>query len=249
MLSKLVTWLLSPLGMGLCLAGLGLLLAWRQRLRSSMALGALAFVWLWAWSTPVLSLWLRGTVEDLYPPLPVATVPQAQAIVVLGGGIAPPSGKSFEINLNAAADRVWFAARLFHAGKAPLVLVSGGSDPERDAYSEARASAIFLVDLGVPAQTIVLEEASRNTRQNAAFSAALLKARGIKHILLVTSALHMPRAMALFAAQGLQATPAPTDFEAIQSPPPGVLAWLPDAQALDGSGRAMKEMVGRWVGW
>ena len=249
MLSKLVTWLLSPLGMGLCLAGLGLLLAWRQRLRSSMALGALAFVWLWAWSTPVLSLWLRGTVEDLYPPLPVATVPQAQAIVVLGGGIAPPSGKSFEINLNAAADRVWFAARLFHAGKAPLVLVSGGSDPERDAYSEARASAIFLVDLGVPAQTIVLEEASRNTRQNAAFSAALLKARGINHILLVTSALHMPRAMALFAAQGLQATPAPTDFEAIQSPPPGVLAWLPDAQALDGSGRAMKEMVGRWVGW
>ena len=249
MLSKLVTWLLSPLGMGLCLAGLGLLLAWRQRLRSSMALGALAFVWLWAWSTPVLSLWLRGTVEDLYPPLPIATVPQAQAIVVLGGGIAPPSGKSTEINLNAATDRVWFAARLFHAGKAPLVLVSGGSDPERDAYSEARASAIFLVDLGVPAQTIVLEEASRNTRQNAAFSAALLKARGIKHILLVTSALHMPRAMALFAAQGLQATPAPTDFEAIQSPPPGVLAWLPDAQALDGSGRAMKEMVGRWVGW
>jgi uncharacterized SAM-binding protein YcdF (DUF218 family) len=249
MLSKLVTWLLSPLGMGLCLAGLGLLLAWRQRLRSSMALGALAFVWLWAWSTPVLSLWLRGTVEDLYPPLPVATVPQAQAIVVLGGGIAPPSGKSTEINLNAAADRVWFATRLFHAGKAPLVLVSGGSDPERDAYSEARASAIFLVDLGVPAQTIVLEEASRNTRQNAAFSAALLKARGIKHILLVTSALHMPRAMALFAAQGLQATPAPTDFEAIQSPPPGVLAWLPDAQALDGSGRAMKEMVGKWVGW
>ena len=249
MLSKLVTWLLSPLGMGLCLAGLGLLLAWRQRLRSSMALGALAFVWLWAWSTPVLSLWLRGTVEDLYPPLPIATVPQAQAIVVLGGGIAPPSGKSTEINLNAATDRVWFAARLFHAGKAPLVLVSGGSDPERDAYSEARASAIFLVDLGVPAQTIVLEEASRNTRQNAAFSAALLKARGINHILLVTSALHMPRAMALFAAQGLQATPAPTDFEAIQSPPPGVLAWLPDAQALDGSGRAMKEMVGRWVGW
>ena len=249
MLSKLVTWLLSPLGMGLCLAGLGLLLAWRQRLRSSMALGALAFVWLWAWSTPVLSLWLRGTVEDLYPPLPIATVPQAQAIVVLGGGIAPPSGKSTEINLNAATDRVWFAARLFHAGKAPLVLVSGGSDPERDAYSEARASAIFLVDLGVPAQTIVLEEASRNTRQNAAFSAALLKARGINHILLVTSALHMPRAMALFAAQGLQATPAPTDFEAIQSPPPGVLAWLPDAQALDGSGRAMKEMVGKWVGW
>ena len=248
MLSKLVIWLLSPLGMSLCLAGLAVLLAWRQRLRASMALGALAFVWLWAWSMPVLSHWLGSLVENQYPQAPIASFEQAQAIVVLGGGIAPPSGKSTEINLNAAADRVWFAARLFHAGKAPLVLVSGGSDPERDAYSEARASAVFFADLGVPAQAIVLEEASRNTRQNAAFSATLLKARGISQILLVTSALHMPRAMALFAAQGLQATPAPTDFEASQLPPPGVLAWLPEAQALDLSGRAIKEIVGKWVG-
>jgi uncharacterized SAM-binding protein YcdF (DUF218 family) len=248
MLSKLVIWLLSPLGTALCLAGLALLLAWRQRLRSSMALGTLAFVWLWAWSMPVLSHWLGSVLEGQHPQAPIASLEPAQAVVVLGGGIAPPSGKSFEINLNTAADRVWFAARLFHAGKAPLVLVSGGHDSERHAYSEARASAIFLADLGVPAQTIVLEEASRNTRQNAAFSAALLKARGINHILLVTSALHMPRAMALFAAQGLQATPAPTDFEAIQAPPPGMLAWLPDALALDLSGRAMKEIVGKWVG-
>lgn len=160
-----------------------------------------------------------------------------------------PSGRSLEIDLHAAADRVWYAARLFHAGKAPLLLISAGSDPQRYAYSEALASAIFLADLGVPAQAIALEENSLNTRQNAAFSATLLKARGISHILLVTSAMHMPRAMALFAAQGLQVTPAPTDFEAIQAPPPGLLAWLPDALALDRSGRAMKEIVGKWVGW
>lgn len=248
MLSKLVIWLLSPLGAGLCLAGLALFLAWRRRLRSSMALGALAFVWLWAWSMPVLSLWLRGTIEDKFAPLPMATVPQTQALVVLGGGVSPPSGKSAEIQLNSAADRVWYAARLFHAGKAPLLLLSGGSDPLRDAYSEARAMAIFLQDLGVPLQAMVLEEASRNTRENATFSATFLQARGIHNILLVTSALHMPRALALFAAQGLQVVPAPTDFEAHLAPP-GILAWLPDATALDGSGRAMKELVGKWVGW
>jgi uncharacterized SAM-binding protein YcdF (DUF218 family) len=107
--------------------------------------------------------------------------------------------------------------------------------------------AILLQDLGVPQHAMLLEEASRNTRENAAFSATLLKARGIRHILLVTSALHMPRALPLFAAQGLQADPAPTDFEAHLSPP-GVLAWLPDASALDGSGRAIKELVGKWVG-
>ena len=246
MLSKFVIWFLSPLGAALCLAGLALLLAWRNRLRSAMAVAVLAFGWLWAWSTPVLSLWLRGTVEDQFAALPVAAVQRAQAIVVLGGGVAPPAGKSAEINLLSASDRVWYAARLFHAGKAPLLLLSGGSVPGRDAFSEARAMAIFLQDLGVPPHALVLEEASRNTRDNAAFSAALLKARGIDHILLVTSALHMARALALFRAQGLHADPAPTDFES-HLVPPGLMRWLPDAMALDGSGRAMKELVGKWV--
>ena len=247
MLAKLVTCLLSPLGSSLCLLVLALFLAWRRRSRLSMACGALAMVWLWAWSIPVLSLWLRGTLEDQIAQPPLSRVPQTQAMVVLGGGVSPPSGKATDINLGAAADRVWYAARLFHAGKAPLLLLSGGSDPQRHAFSEARAMAIFLQDLGVPEQALVLEEASRNTLENAAFSAKLLNERGIRHVLLVTSALHMPRALALFAAQGLQVEPAPTDFEA-DNPPPGALAWLPDTEALDGSGRAMKEWVGKWVG-
>ena len=247
MLAKLVTCLLSPLGSSLCLLVLALFLAWRRRSRLSMACGALAMVWLWAWSIPVLSLWLRGTLEDQFAQPPLSRVPQTQAMVVLGGGVSPPSGKATDINLGAAADRVWYAARLFHAGKAPLLLLSGGSDPQRHAFSEARAMAIFLQDLGVPEQALVLEEASRNTLENAAFTAKLLNERGIRHVLLVTSALHMPRALALFSAQGLQVEPAPTDFEA-DNPPPGALAWLPDAEALDGSGRAMKEWVGKWVG-
>lgn len=181
--------------------------------------------------------------------MPVAELAKAPAIVVLGGAVCPPELGGSEIDLNSAADRVWYAARLFHAGKAPMLILSGGYDPERNAYSEARAMATFLADLGVPTQAVVLEEQSRNTRQNAAFSAALLKARGIDRILLVTSALHMPRAVALFTAQGLQVIPAPTDFEGSQTPPPGILAWLPDALALDASGRAMKELVGKWVGW
>jgi uncharacterized SAM-binding protein YcdF (DUF218 family) len=247
LLSKFVTWLLSPLGTAFCLVGLALLLAWRRRLRSSKVLGGLALVWLWLWSMPVLNHWLVSQIEDQFPQVPIASVPHAQALVVLGGTVTPPSGKSTEINLGRAG-RVWHAARLFHAGKAPLVLLSGGGDLERQAFSEARAMAVFLQDLGVPAQAILMEEASRNTRQNAAFSTSLLKARGIEHILLVTSALHMPRATALFTAQGMQVTPAPTDFEASQAPPAGLLAWLPDAGALDGSAQAMKELVGLWVG-
>ncbi len=240
-------WLLSPLGTVCCLTCLALLLAWRRRLSSSKMLGTMALVWLWLWSMPVTSHWLASQIEGQFSQVPMASVPHAQAIVVLGGTVSPPSGRSTEINLGRAG-RVWYAARLFHAGKAPLVLLSGGGDLERQAFSEARAMAIFMHDLGVPAQALVLEETSRNTRENAAFSAALLKARGIDNILLVTSALHMPRALALFKAQGLEVTPAPTDFEAGQEPPSGLLAWLPDAGALNGSALAMKELVGLWVG-
>lgn len=241
--------MLSPLGMAFCVAGLATLLAWRKRLRSSVVLVMLAFMWLWLWSTPVLSHWLGGIIESEHPQVSISALPKADAIVVLGGALSPPSGRNAEIDLHSGSDRVWYAARLFHAGKAPLLLLSGGSDPERHPFSEARAMAMFLADLGVPVQAVVLEEQSRNTRQNAAFSASILKARGIGRILLVTSALHMPRALALFRAQGLQVVPAPTDFEASQEPPPGVLAWLPDALALDASGQAMKEIVGKWVGW
>jgi len=210
-------------------------------------LGTMAFVWLWLWSMPVTSHWLARQIENQFPQVPIAAVPHAQAIVVLGGTVSPPSGKSTEVNLGRAG-RVWYAAKLFHASKAPLVLLSGGGDLERQAFSEARAMAVFMQDLGVPERAIALEETSRNTRQNADYSAALLKARGIEHILLVTSALHMPRALALFKAQGLGVTPAPTDFEAGQEPPSGMLAWLPDAGALNGSALAMKELVGKWVG-
>ena len=197
---------------------------------------------------PVTSHWLASQIEDKFPQVPIAAVPHAQAMVVLGGAVTPPMIGGTEVDLKAAADRVWYAARLFHADKAPLVLLSGGGDLERQAFSEARAMAVFIQDLGVPTQAIALEETSRNTRENAAFSAALLKARGIDHILLVTSALHMPRALALFKAQGLQVTPSPTDFEASQDPPSGLLAWWPDAGALNSSALAMKELVGLWVG-
>jgi uncharacterized SAM-binding protein YcdF (DUF218 family) len=210
-------------------------------------LGALALFWLWLWSTPVISHWLASQIENQIAQIPIASVPHVQAIVVLGGGVTPPISGETEIDLKSASDRVWYAAQLFYAGKAPLVLLSGGGNLERQLFSEARAMAVFLKDLGVPAHSIALEETSRNTRENAEFSARLLRARGMEHILLVTSALHMPRALMLFNAQGLQVTPAPTDFKSGQEPQYSLLAWLPDADALNGSALALKELAGIWV--
>lgn len=246
MFDKFLIALISPLGGGIVLFLCALLLGWQNRGRLASFLGWAGLLWLTVWSLPVASHVLRGSVESGYPPRSAAMTPSAQAIVVLGGGVRPPEISGQTPDLKDAADRVWHGVRLFHAGKAPLLLMSGGSDLSLSASSEAEVMRQFAMDLGVPIGAIVMEGRSRNTRQNAQFSAEILKAQGVKSVLLVTSALHMRRAVALFESQGLMVTPAPTDHEA-RSRFSGV-DWLPDAGALDGSARAMKEMVARWSG-
>jgi len=98
----------------------------------------------------------------------------------------------------------------------------------------------------VPDSAMVLETESRNTTENARFTADILQERGIQRILLVTSALHMPRSVALFERQGLEVIPAATDHEV--RPEPVWRQWMPSTDALDGSGRAIKEIVGKLVG-
>ena len=246
MFGKLLIALISPLCTALALGALALLLANRQHKRISCLLGLLALLWLGAWSLPVASHYLRGWLEAPYPAVAPAKLPQAQVIVVLGGGIRPPEHGQTLPDLNSAADRVWHAARLFHAGKAPLLVLSGGSNPAVSASSEALAMRGLLTDMGVPDTALLLEEHSRNTRQNAQFTADLLRQRGVSRILLVTSALHMRRALSLFEAQGLTVIPGATDHEARHHF--SAVDWLPDAGALDGSARAIKELVGRWAG-
>ena len=244
--SKVAIALISPLGAALVLALLALLLgAWHRR-RWALGLGSAALVWLWLWSLPVASNWLIGQVEARYPVVAVQALPEAQAIVVLGGAMRAATLAQPLPGLGDASDRVWHAARLYHAGKAPLLVLSGGTDPHVNLTSEAEAMRVLLHDLGVPDSAMLLEGNSRTTQENARFTADLLRQRGIDHILLVTSALHMSRAASHFEAVGLRVTPAATDHEV--NPAPGVLGWLPEAGALDKSGRGLKELVGAWVG-
>lgn len=244
MFDKLVIALISPLGTALTLGVFALVLSAMRWRRAGWVTATSAVLWLATWSLPVVSHGLRGALEAGFPPLAPGALPNAEAIVVLGGGIRPPGVTGDVPDLSGAADRVWFAARLFHAGKAPVMVLSGGSNPKVSATSEAHAMRGFAVDLGIPVGAMLLEEQSRNTRENARFTAELL--RPPAHILLVTSALHMHRAKALFESRGFTVTPAPTDHEArIRF---SAVDWLPDTEALDGSARAIKELVGRRVG-
>ena len=249
LLTKILSQIAYPLLTTLLLAiGAGILF-WRGRRRLGGWLLSIALGWLWLWSTPAFSDWLRATLEQRYPPAPLEQLPAADAIVVLGGAMeaaAPPLRP--DPNLGAAADRVWHAARLYRAGKAPRVLASGGKLPWSGIEQpESSVMAALLQELGVPAAVILQESASRTTRENRDYSLPLLQAHGVRRILLVTSALHLPRALALFRATDLEVIPAPTDFE-IDSPSNAhLLRWLPDAQALADGSRAFKEYLGGWV--
>lgn len=260
MFSQLVGALVSPIGVALLLGLLALLVALLgRRRRVTLAhlfdhagpapglawwLGLLAVGWLWAWSTPLASEALRSHLENQAGPRALQDVAPAQVMVVLGGstrGPRPPLRP--EPDLTSAADRLWHAARLYHAGKAERVVLAGGTVSQGDG-SEAQAMQKFLQDMRVPASAMEQENQSHNTASNAQNVAQRLRAQGVDTVLLVTSALHMPRARSWFEHHGLTVRPAPADFEVVPMP----MSWLrllPSTEALHGSARAFKELVGQ----
>lgn len=243
LMSKLVTLLIAPLGTAMVLLLLGLVAGWRGQTRRATLATALALGWLWLWSMPVVTDCLLGWIESQSGARVLTALPQAEAIVVLGGGVRvayPPERP--DPDLGDAADRVWYAARLYHAGKAPVILASGGNVIP-GMSPEARAMRRILMDFGVPDGAILLEEASRNTSENARYASRLLRDRGIRKVLLVTSALHMRRARARFVETGLQVIPAPTDFRTIKQPFM-IDQVLPDSHALLDSAQVLKELLG-----
>jgi uncharacterized SAM-binding protein YcdF (DUF218 family) len=250
MVSAIFNALISPLGTCLLFGLVGLLLSRASSARTSRSAGFLlasfGLLWLLVWSTPLASHSIRAWLERQPAPRLVEDVPAAPAIVVLGGGVvgASPPWRNHP-DMRAAADRVWHAARLYHAGKAPLVLVTGGY-LRTGSQSEADAMQTLLQDLGVPVAAIVQENRSHNTLTNAQYTARLLSERGMGSAILVTSALHMPRARKHFEATGLKIVAAPADFEVADI----YTDWqdlLPDTRALDGSTRAFKELAGHWL--
>jgi uncharacterized SAM-binding protein YcdF (DUF218 family) len=247
MFDKLVISLISPLGTALFLGVMSLLLIRFKKIRFGSVVLTFSLLWLFVFSMPVVSNALRASVEAQFPPIEMGILSKkAQAIVVLGGGTQSAEVSGQMPDLNSGADRMWHAARLYHAGLAPILVLSGGGNLDVSLNSEAEDMRTFLSDLGVPAEAMILEGLSRNSRQNAQFTADILRPQGINQVILVTSALHMRRAVASFENQGFTVIPAATDYEARTR-----FDWtgfLPDASALNGSARAIKEIVGRISG-
>jgi uncharacterized SAM-binding protein YcdF (DUF218 family) len=163
------------------------------------------------------------------------------AAILLGGGIdSAASILTGETELGPAGDRIVAGYDLFLSGRARYLLLSGGG-PDPTEQVDADWGAALYRRLGVPDDRIVLERVSRNTRENAVESARIVRARGWKSLLLVTSAMHAPRALESFRAAGLSPDLLPVDVRGNQKPG----SWLPRAAALDRSTEALRELAGR----
>ena len=229
--------LLLPPGNGLLL--LGIAGVFRKK-RWALGLSLFAGVLLIAQSLPVVSQWLITTLEQDAGPV-VSEAKGAGAIVVLGSSLnfdAPEYGG------DTANERTLVRLRYgaYLARKLDLpVLVSGGK-PLRASKSEAAVMAeIMANELGVKVRW--RETNSMDTADNARMSAEILSEAGIKRIVLVTHAFHMPRSRLLFEQAGLEVIPGPTGFRGLGAPP-SVFDWVPSASAMQNSYYALHEWLG-----
>lgn len=199
-----------------------------------------------------------GCLEGQYQ-TPNAAV-TADCIVVLGGGTVARIEPRPTVEISEAGDRVLYAARLFRGGKAPLVLCTSGVATGGLALRPPSEDMAEMVEfLGVPRAAILLETASGNTREHARNLAPVFQERGFKRILLVTTAMHMPRSMGVFRkyCPQVEFIAAPTDYRVTERLPApwyrGLARFIPTPGHFVGFSEAAHEYLGivyyRFRGW
>lgn len=243
LLTRILEDLLLPPGGPLLLLILALLL-WRRRL-PAFVLAAAGTLMLYLAAVPAVGYGLVHSLERHYPPLDLSNLQNrsAGAIVVFGAARrygAPEYGGDDVSDFELA--RLRYAARLARRTNLP-VLVSGGR-PLHEQLPEAELMRRVLAE-DFHVATVWTEPDSRTTHDNARNSAALLSAKGIHRIFLVTHARHMARAVASFRGTGMEIIPAPIGYADRNPLETGAGAWLPNARALYRTREALHEYIGQ----
>lgn len=181
--------------------------------------------------------------------VPIATLAPHEVAVVLTGVTDTERQPKDRVYFSKGADRILHPLQLYKMGKVKYILISGGSGQlvnRKQNASEADELASILKLAGVPDSAIILENQSRNTRENAVFSARILQQRFPgKSYLLVTSAFHMRRAEGCFRKAGVPVTAFTTDFYSAPR------KWTPDYWLLPSEGALGKwsTLWHEWIGY
>jgi uncharacterized SAM-binding protein YcdF (DUF218 family) len=209
-LKKIVTLLLMPMSLCLGVLGVGILLLWaRRRIGAAKIVLMLGFLVLTALSFSTVADQFIKPLELWYPPLLDASpLKDVKWVVVLGGGHTsnPTLPPNAQIG-NSSLARLIEGIRIHRELPRSKLLLSGGA--VFDPVPEAETMAAVARMLGVSPDDLVLESQSKDTGQQSQFVQGIIQNDGF---VLVTSAIHMPRAMLVFLQKGLRPIPAPTEF-------------------------------------
>lgn len=238
---------LNLFGIVLCVLVLATGLVWwrnpafRRGLRPLLGLELLLVLL----SLPLSSYLMLGSLEWGYPERR-SWPDQAQAIVILAGSLLPADDVRLQDELGLSTyGRCHHGLEVYHATGVKPVLVTGGSPHNNPAIAPAaQVMRDYLVEAGVPAGDILVEGRSQTTYENAVESAKLLHERGIQTVILVTDAVHMPRAVRVFRAQGLKVVPSACNHRATG------FHFKPATEILPSpaSARMLLEAAHEWVG-
>lgn len=241
MIRMILTYAVIPPGLQIIMV-IAALVLWRFKKGFAKVLLVLSFVSLWAFSTPVVV----GAIFKWLETYPLVTFEQWESykerpntvIVVLGGGKYNADEYGGQVIMPRALARVRYGVRLHRITELPI-LVSGGT-PQDDEQSEAELMAEAFQDFGI--DNVMMERLSRNTWENAKYSADLLRSQGITDVILVTHAWHMKRSVMSFEAFGMNVIPAPTIFQS--GGDPDLMHFLPSAHTLHSGAYAVREVLG-----
>jgi len=237
-LHKILPALFLPVGIALAL--LAAAAVTKKRAPLYMALLLLIFS-----SNPLASNLLFRMVESFESRPLTASLSPADAIVVLSGMLmSSPSADGGTVTEWDDPDRFFAGVELFKAGKAPLLVFTGGKLPWLPADPpEGNVLAPLAVQFGVPSDRVAVTPTVENTEDEAREVSRYL---GVgKRIILVTSAFHMPRARHVFTAYGLDVVPFPVDFHSGATRSLTILDIVPTASSLWKSEIALRELLGR----
>lgn len=247
-LSKLLPLFVLPIGLVIELSIIALLFLLKGWRRTAATFLTSAMLVLWAASMPYVADALLGKLEQDYPAVMMTEVPVGDCIIVLGGMVEPVLPPRVDVDMLEAVDRLRKAAQLFHAGRGKVIIVTGGNQPWLPiAEPEAESMKVLLLEWGVPTAAIVVDGASRNTYENARNAIAVMEEVACHRSLLVTSAAHMKRSVAVFEKLGVSVFPVSADVRVINNPRLTPLDFLPDADALKMTTDAMREWIGQRV--
>ena len=248
-LSKVLGFFALPSNLAITLGLLGVLLLATRWARIGRLLTVASLIALAVIGLSPLGNALIIPLEQRFPPWDDKRGPP-DGIVVLGGAITPDvSAVRGEVALNEAAERVTAAVALARRYPDARIVYSGGTGALifREG-SEAAAAVRIFESLGIAHARITIEEQSRDTMENAAFSLLVAKPQPGERWLLVTSGYHMPRAMGVFRQAGFPVEAYPVDWRT-RGPQDALRPFSALGSGLERVDTAVREWVGLLVYW